>query len=99
MHACMHARARGPYSNTTFRSLAAAELAADFPFSHRSSDQDYLEIAPNDVDGLVTSRRYLVYNSWCRKWGDYLDLVPVSATGLALLERERTLTPAAHSGI
>jgi hypothetical protein len=51
----MHARARGPYSNTTFRSLlvGVAELAADFPFtrSHtrRGSDQDYLEIAPNDV--------------------------------------------------
>ena len=54
MHACMHARARGPYSNTTFRSLAMAEVAADFPFSHRSSDQDYPEIAPNDADGLVT---------------------------------------------
>ncbi len=75
----MHARARGPYSNTTFRSLAIAEVAADFSFSHRSSDQDYPEIAPNDTDGLVTSRRYLVYNSWCRKWGDYLDLVPVSS--------------------
>ena len=58
MHACMHARARGPYSNTTFRSLGLAEVAADFSFSHRSSDQDYPEIAPNDADGLVTSCRY-----------------------------------------
>ena len=31
-----------------------AEVAADFSFSHRSSDQDYPEIAPNDADGLVT---------------------------------------------
>jgi hypothetical protein len=63
----------------TFRSLEPAEVAADFPFSHISSDQDCLKTAPNDGDGLVTSRRYLVYNSWCRKWGDYLDLVPVPA--------------------
>jgi hypothetical protein len=43
MHACMHARARGPHSITisnleycrtaTFPSLAAAELGADFPFT------------------------------------------------------------------
>ena len=59
-----------------------AELAADFTFCHRSSDQDYLEIAPNDVDGLVTSRRYLVYNSWYRKLGAFRDLVPVSASSL-----------------
>ena len=62
----------------TSPSLGAAELAADLTFCHRSSDQDYLEIAPNDVDGLVASRRYLVNNSWFRKLGDYLDLVRVS---------------------
>ena len=47
-------------------SLGSTELAAPFPFSHRSSDQDYLEIciAPNDADGLVTSCRYLRGNSW-----------------------------------
>jgi len=43
MHACM-----------TRKSAEVAEVAADFPFSHRSSDQDYPEIAPNDADGLVT---------------------------------------------
>jgi hypothetical protein len=58
-----------------------------YTFCHRSSDQDCLEIAPNDADGLVTSRRYLVYNSWYRKWGDYLDLVPVSAS----LSKTRTV--------
>ena len=36
------------------RSLGLPEVAADFSFSHRSSDQDYPEIAPNDADGLVT---------------------------------------------
>ena len=55
-------------------SLALAELAADFPFSHRSSDQDYLEISPNDADGLVTSCRHLVYNSWYRKLVAFRDL-------------------------
>ena len=85
----MHARARGPYSTPYLlwrlyggSPAEVAEVAADFSFSHRSSDQDYPEIAPNDADGLVTSRRYLVYNSWCRKWGDYLDLVPVSASSV-----------------
>jgi hypothetical protein len=53
-----------------------------FPFCHRSSDQDYPEIAPNDVDGLVTSRKYLVYNSWYRKVGAFRELVPGSASSL-----------------
>jgi hypothetical protein len=53
-------------------------LNADFPFSHRSSDQDYPEIAPNDADGLVTSCRYLVYNSWYRKLDAFRDLAPIS---------------------
>ena len=47
MHACMHACMPAEPAEP-------AELAADFPFSHRSSDQDYPEIAPNDADGLVT---------------------------------------------
>jgi hypothetical protein len=61
MHACMHARARGPYSTPYLlwrlyggSPAEVAEVAADFSFSHRSSDQDYPEIAPNDADGLVT---------------------------------------------
>ena len=36
------------------KSAEVAEVAADFPFCHRSNDQDYPEIAPNDADGLVT---------------------------------------------
>jgi hypothetical protein len=56
-----------------------AEVAADFTIKPVSSDQDCLKTAPNDADGLVTSRRYRVYNSWYRKWGYYLDLVPVSS--------------------
>ena len=70
-------RARGPYSillYSDFPSLAAAELAADFTFCHRSSDQDYLKIVTNNVDGLVTSP-----NSWNRKLGAFRDLVPVFA--------------------
>ena len=62
--ACVHGAtsvALPPYiyagcRTATSPSLAMAEVAADFTFCHRSSDQDYLEIAPNDVDGLVTSR-------------------------------------------
>ena len=48
------------YWTATFRSLGAAELAADSTFCHRSSDQDDLKIsikiAPNDVDESGTSR-------------------------------------------
>ena len=69
-----------PYIKHKIRSLGPAEFAADFTFCHRSSDQDCLEIAPNDADGLVTSRRYLVYNSWYRKLGAFRDLAPVSAS-------------------
>jgi hypothetical protein len=69
MHACMRScmRARERRTSTLRRIYAAmvvvdlwrksaevAEVAADFPFSHRSCDQDYPEIAPNDADGLVT---------------------------------------------
>jgi hypothetical protein len=75
MHASSRARPARPAANSP--SLAMAEVAADFPFSHRSSDQDYLEIAPNDADGLVTSCRYLVYNSWYRKLGAFRDLARV----------------------
>ena len=35
-----------------------AEVGTDVTFFHQSSDQDCLKIAPNDADGLVTSRRY-----------------------------------------
>jgi hypothetical protein len=56
-----------------------AELATNFTIKPVSSDQDCLKTAPNGADGLVTSRRYHVYNSWYRKWGYYLDLVPVSS--------------------
>ena len=48
MHACMHA------CMSPRKSAEVAEVAADFSFSHRSSDQDYPEIAQNDADGLVT---------------------------------------------
>ena len=64
MHACMLARAAN-----TFRSLGVAELATNFTIKpvDLSNDQDCLKtcqkIAPNDADGLVTSRtkgsRYL----------------------------------------
>ena len=59
-HVMSEPRARAARADriATFRSLGAAEVAADFTFCHRSSDQDCLEIAPNDADGLVTSRRY-----------------------------------------
>jgi hypothetical protein len=58
MHACSRAR---PVLYAVFtmavvwrKSAEVAEVAADFPFCHRSNDQDYPEIAPNDADGLVT---------------------------------------------
>ena len=81
--ACAHvmsepsARARGPYI-LPYSYFPLVRSRGTRCRCHRSSDQDYLKIAPNDTDGLVTSRRNLVYNSWYLKLGAFRNLAPVS---------------------
>ena len=44
------------------------EVAADFKFYHKSSDQDCLKIPANDTDGFVTSRTAVPRYVHCKQF-------------------------------